>query len=171
MIFSLLLRENMLGNLGDRLRIARKHLNLNIDEMAIRCGLKSGRSWGVYERENRPPKADILLHMHNMGISIPWLLTGEGQLTITENNVSPAAPLETPLLDQNSLNRDLMSVVIELTEAALQERNAVVPPDKKAVLFLAIHDLAQEEQAASSGSDQLGPKLRERINTMIRLAS
>ena len=74
------------GNLGERLKAAREALGLTQKEMAL--SLKTyPQNLHVYESGSSIPGGKVLESIARMGISIEWLLTGEGEMLRGENNI------------------------------------------------------------------------------------
>ncbi|MGK2740569.1 S24 family peptidase [Tepidicaulis sp. LMO-SS28] len=63
--------------LAERLRTARKMLNLSSTDMAAQLSV-SRRTWESYERGESDPKASILEWLIENGFSPDWLLLGKG---------------------------------------------------------------------------------------------
>ena len=64
-----------------RLRVARGTLGLTQPEMAALLRVKL-RAYQLYESAQRLPQADSLDALCRLGISIDWLLTGEGEMLL-----------------------------------------------------------------------------------------
>lgn len=64
-----------------RLRAARGTLGLTQPEMAALLRVKL-RAYQLYESAQRLPQADSLDALCRLGISIDWLLTGEGEMLV-----------------------------------------------------------------------------------------
>jgi transcriptional regulator with XRE-family HTH domain len=75
--------------INDRLRAARECLGLKQQEFAI----KSGVSYSVYQKYelgSSKPGSDALEGFVRLGISSDWLLTGEGEMLLSDNQARPA---------------------------------------------------------------------------------
>lgn len=86
------------------------------------------------------------------GINANWLLTGEGPMTLADL-VDASKGLDT-------LDRERMNLAIQTIDEGLQEARAMVDPDKKGRLLLAIYDYLKEESVTM-----------ETVRNIIRLAS
>lgn len=75
----------MTGEIADRMRAARAELGLSIAEMTARAGLRDRKTWERYERGETRPNSDTLSLLHDLGISVAWLVTGEGPMWSTQD--------------------------------------------------------------------------------------
>lgn len=66
------------ATMGDRLTAAREQAGLTLRELAQRLGVRS-KTVQAWENDERDPRANHLRIMSGiMGVSLMWLLTGEG---------------------------------------------------------------------------------------------
>lgn len=70
--------------LKDRLRQVRIHLGMTVIAITDLVGLKSRKTWERYEAGANVPDSDTLRVLHEHGIDINWLLTGQGQMVWAE---------------------------------------------------------------------------------------
>lgn len=67
------------ATLGDRLTAARESAGLTLDDLAARLGVRADTLSG-WEADQAEPRAVFLGRMSGMlGVSLVWLLTGEGE--------------------------------------------------------------------------------------------
>jgi transcriptional regulator with XRE-family HTH domain len=116
----------------------------------------SGRGLGTYAKgEADPSRAKILQICKASGVSVGWLLTGEGPIKKGENPTPAKVKIESetlivPMKDlyPDSLPYDqklLKELVIEIEEYLLM-KNARIPPSKKAEILTMLYEqfLSQE---------------------------
>ena len=100
----------------ERLRLARKTLGLNQDELARSIGLKRG-SYSDVERgkvESLSESTLMLLEI-NFGISRDWLLEGEGNMILTSGGEVPeVVRLQNLVEEQNTEILKLRGVISEI---------------------------------------------------------
>ena len=70
----------MSEGLGHRLRLIRERLGETQRGMSDRFAL-GVNTWQVYERMDRLPKDEALIELIKLGISIDWLITGQGDMS------------------------------------------------------------------------------------------
>lgn len=70
----------MTEGLPERLRLVRTHFDLSANDMAAKFGLKDRRTWERYEHGETRPNSDILAALHDEGVDVNWLLSGEGTM-------------------------------------------------------------------------------------------
>lgn len=96
--------------LGGRISFARETAGLSAAQAAERLGVML-ESWNAWERDRDAPRANRLANMAGvLGVSLSWLLSGEGE--------GPREP--EPDQDPAQLLRDLRSAALEV--AALNRR-------------------------------------------------
>ena len=103
--------------LGGRISFARECANLSAAQAARRLGVMPD-SWNAWERDRDAPRANRLTNMAGvLGVSLSWLLSGEGE-----------GPQE-PEIDQDpaQLLRDFRSASLEV--AALNQRMKTIAAD------------------------------------------
>lgn len=91
---------------GDRLAAARDAAGLSQTDLARRAGvrLSSIRSW---EDDQSEPRANTLQRVAGiLGVSIMWLLTGDGEGIADETELGPADDMREILLELRSLRSD-----------------------------------------------------------------
>ncbi|MCF2870089.1 helix-turn-helix domain-containing protein [Octadecabacter sp. G9-8] len=96
---------------GDRLAAAREAAHLAQKELAQRVGIKTGtlRNWEEDLSEPRANRLSILAGI--LGVSLSWLLTGEGE--------GVAAPDE-----EESINRDMTDLLTDMRAVRAQMAQA-----------------------------------------------
>lgn len=96
--------------LGGRISFARECTRLSAEQAACRLGVMP-ESWNAWERDRDAPRANRLANMAGvLGVSLSWLLSGEGE--------GPHEP--EPGDDPAQLQRDFRSASLEV--AALNKR-------------------------------------------------
>lgn len=67
------------ATLGDRLTAAREAAGLDLEELAARLGVRAETLQG-WEGDQAEPRADLLRRLAGIiGVSLVWLMTGEGR--------------------------------------------------------------------------------------------
>lgn len=82
---------------GQRLRLIRKNIGESQTEFGVRFG-KTGPAISNYER-GRLPEDEILKNLYEMGYSIDWLLSGEGQMRRDDRECKQPEELCTALFE------------------------------------------------------------------------
>lgn len=70
-------------SIGERLRLLRGRFDLSQADMSSKFGIPSG-SWKKYEAGPSEPGAGALRGLAEGGVNINWLLTGEGEMLLTD---------------------------------------------------------------------------------------
>ncbi|MBN2435601.1 MAG: helix-turn-helix transcriptional regulator [Spirochaetes bacterium] len=83
------------NSIGVRIKEIRTEKNLTQTELAKLIGI-ARPVLNRAEKDNQAPSATVLLKFLNIGISIDWLLTGEGSMFLNEEKPAPA-PTQLPL--------------------------------------------------------------------------
>ncbi|SIS77478.1 helix-turn-helix domain-containing protein [Phaeovulum vinaykumarii] len=79
------------ATLGDRLAAAREAAGLSQSELAARLGVRA-RTLASWENDTAEPRANRLQMLSGMlGVSLVWLLTGEGEGVDPEEIQTPGA--------------------------------------------------------------------------------
>lgn len=65
--------------ISNRIKQARRHLNLSQRDFAEKIGVDQGRV-SQWETERSQPSSSALSEIARLGININWLLTGEGEM-------------------------------------------------------------------------------------------
>ena len=73
---------------GENLKIIRKHLNKNIDELAKMLNIPA-RTLGGYERGERTPSIEIATRLSKLSINLNWFCTGNGEMFIQKESIAP----------------------------------------------------------------------------------
>jgi len=101
-----------MATFGDRLAAAREGARLNQKDLAQRVGIKTStlRNW---EEDLSEPRANRLSTLAGiLGVSLSWLLTGEGEGVAAPEEEEPIAP------DMSDLLVDLRAVRAQMAQAA-----------------------------------------------------
>lgn len=100
------------ATLGDRLQAAREAAGLSLAEGATRIGVRAAtlRGWENDAAEPRANRLQMLAAFY--GVSLRWLLTGEGQGLPAPHSDGAAAPdaLDTALADLRQMRAELVRV-------------------------------------------------------------
>lgn len=119
-----------------RLRAVRQRIGVaDRAEFASKLGVPVS-TYATWERgKNEPPATALAAYAWVFGVSLIWLVTGEGEMfsSLQSNNVGTAL-----------LDRDVMQIAIEAVEEGLAGRP--FPADKKAKLILAGYDLILKDR-------------------------
>lgn len=103
---------------------------------------------GKYERGLVVPGGDILARFRSLGISVDWLLTGEGEMLLDR------APT-TALPAVAALDGDLVGLIVEGISAAYKDAGAALPPRDLGRLAARLH---ADILAAVEGDDDPGAR-------------
>lgn len=96
---------------GDRIKLARRQMNLNQTEFGSRIGL-SQAAIGGYENNSHNVAEQTLIHISKeYGINLTWLRTGEGEMF--ENHGDEFDEIARQL-NLNDLQRRLLRMVYEM---------------------------------------------------------
>jgi len=101
-----------------RLRMLREAMQLSQRELAARLGV-SGTAWQNYETGRNIPGGNVLKGLADLGVSIDWLLTGDGPMLRFGGELP--LPDDTPIEPTEALRRkalDSLMADIGLTELA-----------------------------------------------------
>ncbi len=77
-----------LSTLGDRLLYAIKLMHLNQKKFAEKATLLPATINGII-KSGKSPTAETLVQIHRAGISVLWLVMGEGEILVPEKIVEP----------------------------------------------------------------------------------
>ena len=71
-----------MDTLGKKIKFIRDKLGLNQSQLAKELGLESAMAISKYESDQREPDISKLIKLSEIGgVSLDWLLTGEGEMT------------------------------------------------------------------------------------------
>lgn len=110
---------------GDRLAAAREATGLTQKELAQRVGVKAStlRSWEEDLSEPRANRLSILAGI--LGVSLSWLLNGEGEGVSAPDEEAPAADVSAVLVEIRSIRAQMAQSSERLARLEKQLRNAV----------------------------------------------
>ena len=125
----------MSSSVGERLEAVRKALGETQKSMSTRYGLGES-TWQTLERDGRLPKTETLTRLAADGVSIDWLVTGDGpmmrgQAAAGPTDTAPETPPPGPVVltaDAKEWRAMLITVLRVCQEEGLDMRDAV--PDK-----------------------------------------
>lgn len=111
------------ATMGDRLTAAREHAGLSGRELAQRLGVRA-KTVQAWENDERDPRANHLRIMSGMmGVSLMWLLTGDGpgidEVTPSAEGRRRAARAE--LHDLQTVLREVTARMARLEKAMADE--------------------------------------------------
>lgn len=130
--------DNQKQSVGLRIKEARSALGLTQKELCDKTGMPL-QSLRGYELSHRTPGGDAIEYLVRIGINANWLLTGEGEMLLSDVQPRPASSISPPGFD-----RSRFLLAIEAVEEGLEAADRTMSPDKKAELFLAVYDLMEE---------------------------
>ncbi|NYZ12851.1 hypothetical protein HL658_09830 [Azospirillum sp. RWY-5-1] len=162
----------MSSSVGERLEAVRKALGETQKSMSTRYGLGES-TWQTLERDGRLPKTETLTRLAADGVSIDWLVTGDGPMM---RGPSPAGPTdtapETPTPGPVVLTADakewramLITVLRTCQEEGLDMRDAV--PEK----FADIVDVMIEISKTVPDTGPADVSIAKRPSILKRIAS
>ena len=140
----------VMTNMGDRLRAIRSDLGGSQKDMAKRFGLGE-TTWQTLELQGRAPKGEVLAQLVEMGFSVDWLLTGDGQM-----RRDAARP---------PLDEQLLAETLKLIDDWLSANRRTMTAPRKAQIAASIYAMAMED--AAEGRSALDAK---RIAHILKLA-
>lgn len=160
--------------IGDRLRDARKKLDMTQSRLASSAGIPLG-TYKKYEGDDRVPGAEALAGLAKVGININWLLSGDGPVLLhgdarrahvdmVQDVIvgDPAAAyrrearfdgLGAQLRDiktQSKFLRDL----IEAGETALEQERLIMTPADKAQFYSLLYEMFYDRITGYAESQQ-----------------
>jgi transcriptional regulator with XRE-family HTH domain len=117
------------ATLGDRLAGAREAAGLTQSEVARRLGVRT-QSIAAWEDDRSEPRANRLSMLAGvLGVSIIWLLTGEGEgVELPGDEADPAGKLRPVLSEMRRLRADLKAA--EARAARLEARLSALLEDQ-----------------------------------------
>ena len=130
----------MKTGIAERIKIIRESLGLNQKSFAESIGISSNATISRWERGlNFPPADTLAVIQEKYGISVEWIVTGQGTM---KGETTRTPRVKPPLLDT-----DLLSEVIIGVEKAVVEERLVFKPEKKAELIILLyeHFLSKDE--------------------------
>lgn len=133
-------------SVSGRLRAIREHLGESQKSMSLRMDLGS-TTWQTYERGLNLPVGGVLARLAEMGLSVDWLLTGEGSMMRGEA-LAPAQSEATP-----GLTADLVATALQTIEEWLEQNDRYLPPAKKAEVVVLLCEMVLKEKAADRAAE------------------
>ena len=115
------------AEIGARLRQSRKQIGLSSTAMAEKVGLSSRSSWERYERGLHMPSGDVLIALAGLGVNANWILTGQGEMLLTDvANVEPANKAALGMAE--NLTEDLLGRIVEGITMVYREEGGRLAP-------------------------------------------
>jgi len=128
-------RDKYLGEIGERLKLARKKQNVRREEIASRIGIHPG-TYGLYERGKRSPSAEtIMIFCEFLSLNYTWLFSGKGPMN---------------LADGAGINLGLLASVIREVELFIEQNSLSFNSAKKAEFISILYEDAFEKSAMDS---------------------
>ena len=126
----------MENTVGYSLKQIRDKKGLSQPDMAnmINC---TSRAYQSYERNERKPNMDILLGLHSNNINIAWVLTGQGNMQLT-NHVMLDDILRDKVID-------VIMLINNTLDTWLDEQNRDISSDKKNELVKLIYQQLEQD--------------------------
>ncbi|KJR65649.1 hypothetical protein VY88_05825 [Azospirillum thiophilum] len=136
-----------MNRLSERLKLIRIHLKETQKSMSRRFNLGEN-TWQTYELYGKPPKGETLAVLAELGFDINWLLTGRGDVMVTEERARASVP---------AIDDRLICEAVEFVEQWLiaSGKEAHFKAQLKGKLVVALCRLAVEE--AGTGRPELNP--------------
>lgn len=130
------------GQLGDRLRIARRLLGISQKQGAelADCGL---RSWQDYEANKKTPGSSVIAKLALHGVNANWLLTGEGE-ALQSREKGPA-----------KLDLNFLCAILQAMEISLRQNPKEMSALDKARIITLIYDLFMGSELVSDSEKLL----------------
>lgn len=98
-------------------------------------------TWRQYERGPSEPGSGALRGLADGGVNVHWLLTGEGEMLLINQNVSAhSAPL-------SPIDTETLAFVIESLESALSKRKLTLDAVRKANLIQLMYEYCMLDSA------------------------
>jgi len=136
-------------NIADRLKATRASFSLNQKEFASKSGVGFS-TYQKYEMGLSLPGADAISGFMRLGISANWLLTGEGEMLLSDVQPRPAPPV-----DPFEFNEPLYLEAIRAVEDGLTAAGRKMQIDKKAELFVTAYELMNNPANTKEGISKL----------------
>lgn len=116
---------------AERLFEIRQSRNLNQKDIAkmINCSLAS---WQEYETAKSAPNAKVLEALVEMGFSANWILSGIGEMKITDTPVTSVSA--------SSLNYKALKFIVKTIETEIQNNEANLSPSGFAQVIAVAYD-------------------------------
>jgi transcriptional regulator with XRE-family HTH domain len=140
-----------MDGLNARLKAWRAATGLSQEAAALALSVPVS-SYQRYELGTRGPSTDAMEAFVLAGINANWLLTGRGPMLLADLADATKRP--------DTLDRERMILALESIERGLAKARAMVIPEKKVRLLLAIYDYLEEEGVTE-----------EKVANIIRLAA
>lgn len=117
-------------SIGFRLGSARRTIGISIEDFSELTDIPVS-TLKKYESDNRIPGGEAIQSVAKTGINLHWLLTGEGPMLIKDLQQETLGVLDT----------ELLQLIIEAIETALEQTGRKMQSEKKAKLVLATYDI------------------------------
>jgi len=130
-------------SIGERLKTAREKLGLTQAQLAEALEVKHKNTISTWERGLHFPSADVLLLIREkFGISVEWLVAGEGMMRVGEKAEEKAqCP---PCV--STVNLEVLTEIIGAVEEGLEMLRLTLKPDKKAELIAIYYEELYEKK-------------------------
>lgn len=147
--------------IGQRVKVARKAINLNQTNFGNRIGV-SQATIGLYETNARPVTDRVIMQLcQAFNINESWLRTGDGDMFVQNDTT-----LLQQLSEQYSLNISQQALIKSFLELSDEQRSAIVES-----VCNAADSIRQAEQGAQQDTTVAKPKVtmseRERAHVLL----
>lgn len=159
-------------DVGERLREMRKLMGISQDQLA-RILEVSAQAVSFYEVGRRPISRRTLIRLHEMGVRLAWLQSGQGEpfrggeiptyhgpaASLHVEEASPTYPVASAQAGM-SVSMEKMSELVQRAVLLFEEEQATMPPgrrllspqDKAEYIAILAEMLAQDEAAGRTGA-------------------
>lgn len=131
------------SDVGRRIAQIRVVLNLSQAELAEKIG---GTKSGIQGNEAgiALPNSKLLMGLHDLGVNVNWILSGEGEMLRATSNASCETPLKSFSLDE------LLESSIRLVNMTLAGNQITLEPEKLSTLTMLIYDAQRDGKKGDS---------------------
>lgn len=148
-------------SLHDRLRQVREHLGQTQASLAQRLEIGAS-TWQKYELGVSLPKAEALKQLAEEGISVDWLLTGEGEMMRDARRGPAPFDVGLPLPQQRGtapLDTALLKLCVEQLENHLDRKRRQLSAAKRAEIISLLYEISVEEEGGLEEAKRYIPRM------------
>ena len=136
-------------SIAERLRFVREKMGIGQVDAATKFGIPVS-SYRKYESGPSEPGSEAIAGIARAGINANWLLTGEGEMLLSDVQPRPAPPV-----DPFEFNEPLYLEAIRAVEDGLTAAGRKMQIDKKAELFVTAYELMNNPANTKEGISKL----------------
>lgn len=109
----------------DRLKLFAKYIG-SASKLADKLGM-SAPALQSYTNGRSKPGYQIIMKLHNMGCNINWLLSGEGNMILSDLPCGDSPPIQTNT-SQQSINQEIekLEIEIRLLKSKIEDRDRFI---------------------------------------------